>query len=201
MIATARRAAPPTGSYDRAEPFRDAVCRQPGADPEWWTSDHLPTLAKGAAACRRCPAFDACERRQTADPQPGVYAGVLWTRATERGPCFVGFRQPARTMAPKPPPRTCEVCAKKLRANQARYCSQVCYNSTRMAGHTSPHQVNLTCLVCPATFLGYHGRKYCSPPCRRIGYRAARITVDEQARRRIRERARAYAAAVYPDPT
>ena len=49
-----------------------------------WTDEHA--AGYGIHWCRHhCPVFNQCKAEQEANPQPGVYAGVLWVQTFVRG--------------------------------------------------------------------------------------------------------------------
>lgn len=56
--------------------------------------------------------------------------------------------------------KTCEVCGKRLRKTQARYCSHSC-----MGKATAKPKPILTCLVCGNQFESKYATRYCSPKC------------------------------------
>ena len=67
-------------------------------NPDHWVDDAF--AGNGVHWCRRhCPVFAQCKAEQEANPQPGVYAGVLWVQTFSRGrmkplPTRVATHQP-----------------------------------------------------------------------------------------------------------
>lgn len=64
----------------RADPFTDAVCREPGRLVRWWDVDARADERELAALlCVRCPAKSPCADLATSlgDAASGTYAGVF----------------------------------------------------------------------------------------------------------------------------
>lgn len=76
------------------DPFRDALCREPGRDPADWDADAAPESREHAAAvCGACPAFDACTALALAlgDQASGTWAGVWRPWRDPRDPVLAAF--------------------------------------------------------------------------------------------------------------